>query len=170
MASNPDIDTADRTLLALLQDDCRQSLARLGEQVGLSPPSVLERVRRLEGAGLIRGYHAVLDARQAGLDITAFIGVGVDHPRHISAFEVAVLEIPAVLECHHVTGRHTLMLKVRTRDTEGLHALISSLRELPGVDRTETMIVLDTKVERQRIAIPEPDAVESTPRRRVRRA
>lgn len=166
MSASVPLDDVDRALLAALQDDCRQPLARLGEKVDLSPPAVLERVRRLESRGLIRGYHAVLDARRAGLDITAFIGVGVDHPRHIEAFEKAALEMPAVLECHHVTGRHTLMLKVRTKDTEALHALISSIRELPGVDRTETMIVLETKLERQRIAIPAPPPEDSQPARR----
>jgi Lrp/AsnC family transcriptional regulator, leucine-responsive regulatory protein len=165
----PQHDDVDRKLLAALQDDCRQSLASLGEHVGLSPPAVLERVRRLESAGIIRGYHAVLEPRLVGLDITAFIGIGIDHPRHIAAFEKASLGMPEVLECHHVTGRHTLMIKVRARDTAGLHTLISAIRELPGVDRTETMIVLDTKMERQKIELP-PASEESSGRRRARRA
>lgn len=167
----PTLDAIDRALLRALQEDCRQSLAQLGTQAGLSAPAVLERVRRLEASGIIRGYYAVLEPRAAGLDITAFIGVGIDHPRHITAFERAVLGMPAVLECHHVTGRHTLMIKIRVRDTAALHQLISALRELPGVDRTETMIVLDTKLERQRIAIPEPDpSTETKARKRTRRS
>ena len=109
-----ELDQTDRLLLAALQADCRQSLAALGERVGLSAPSVLERVRTLDRAALVRGYHAVVDARLAGLDIAAFIGVGVDHPSHIATFEKAVASIPEVLECHHVTGRHTLMINVCT--------------------------------------------------------
>ena len=165
MSARPAMDSVDRQLLEALQADCRQSLAKLGEQVDLSPPSVLERVRRLEASGLIRGYHAILDPRLAGLDICAFIGVGIDHPRHMKPFETAALDMPAVLECHHVTGRHTLMLKVRTRDTASLHGLISAIRELPGVERTETMIVLDTKVERTRIELPDA-SVDAKPRGR----
>jgi len=174
MSARPAMDSVDRQLLEALQADCRQSLAKLGEQVDLSPPSVLERVRRLEASGLIRGYHAILDPRLAGLDICAFIGVGIDHPRHMKPFETAALDMPAVLECHHVTGRHTLMLKVRTRDTASLHGLISAIRELPGVERTETMIVLGTKLERQRIAVDAPaeeaDDEAAAPRRRRRTA
>ena len=161
-----ELDPTDRTLIMAMQDDCTQSLAALGERVGLKPPAVLERVRRLERSGIVLGYHAQIDARAAGLDIGAFIGVGIDHPKYMAAFEKAVLAIPAVLECHHVTGRHTLMLKIRTQNTESLHALISELRELPGVDRTETMIVLDTKLERTKIELPPID--EAKPRRRGR--
>ncbi len=71
-----------------------------------------------------------------------------------------------MLECHHVTGRHTLMLKVRTADTGSLHQLISRLRELPGVARTETMVVLATQIERSSLALPAID--ETAPRRRTR--
>lgn len=160
---DPRLDAADRTLLDAIQNDCKQSLAELGAQVGLSAPSVLERMRKLEEAGLVRGYHAHLDARRLGLDIGAFIGVGIDHPKRIAAFEKELAQIPDVLECHHVTGRHTLMLKVRTENTESLHRLIQQLRELPGVARTETMIVLATQMERTTLPIP---AVADSPRRR----
>ncbi|MFO0645533.1 MAG: Lrp/AsnC family transcriptional regulator [Polyangiales bacterium] len=162
-----ELDDADRALLDGLQADCKQSLASLGERVGLSAPTVLERIRRLEKAGLIRGYHAVLDARAAGLDIGAFIGVGIDHPRSIAGFEKAIRAMPEVLEVHHVTGRHTLLVKIRTENTASLHRLIEALRELPGVARTETMVVLDTLVERQRIELPAP--ASDAPRRRKAR-
>ena len=160
-----DLDTTDRSLLAAIQEDCKQSLAELGQLVGLSAPSVLERMRKLEEAGLVRGYHAHLDARRIGLDIGAFIGVGIDHPKRIAAFEKELAQIPDVLECHHVTGRHTLMLKVRTENTESLHKLIQQLRELPGVARTETMIVLATQMERTTLPIP---AVDEKPAKRRR--
>jgi Lrp/AsnC family leucine-responsive transcriptional regulator len=168
--SRPALDPIDRALLDALQDDCKQPLAKLGEQVGLSAPSVLERVRKLEQAGLVTGYHAVVDPRLLGLDVGAFIGIGIDHPRSIASFEEAVLALPEVLECHHVTGRHTLMIKVRTRNTESLHRLISALRELPGVARTDTMVVLETQLERQRLVAPEADAHDEAPPRRRTRA
>lgn len=167
-APSPSLDAIDRALLESLQVDCKQPLAKLGERVGLSAPSVLERVRKLEQCGLIRGYHASLEPRLAGLDVGAFIGVGIDHPRSIAAFEQAALGIPEILECHHVTGRHTLMIKVRTESTESLHRLISALRELPGVARTETMVVLETQLERQ--TIPLPATEDDAPRRRRPRA
>lgn len=161
------LDDVDRSLLRALQDDCKRSLADLGAEVDLSPPAVLERVRKLEEAGIVTGYHATIDPRKVGLDIGAFIGVGIDHPRSIAKFEQAILAIPEVLESHHVTGRHTLLLKIRTANTESLHRLIGAIRELPGVARTETMIVLATQHERMRIPLEAPPA--PTPKGRGRR-
>lgn len=155
------LDHVDRALLRALQDDCKRSLADLGAEVELSPPAVLERVRKLEEAQILTGYHASVDPRKVGLDIAAFIGVGIDHPRSIDKFEASIAAMPEVLESHHVTGRHTLLIKLRTENTESLHRLISAIRALPGVARTETMIVLATQHERQQIPLREPGKIAS---------
>ena len=141
------LDDIDRRILSVLQVDCKMPLARVGEQVGLSAPSVVERVRKLEQEGFIRGYHAQLDARRLGLGVTAFIGVWVASSG-LSSFEQSLQRLTDVLECHHVTGGPSLLLKVKTRNTESLELLIRSLRSLPGVERTETNVVLSTMVER----------------------
>jgi Lrp/AsnC family leucine-responsive transcriptional regulator len=155
-----ELDDIDRRLLDLLQDDCRTPLVRLGEQVGLSAPSVLERIKKLEAAGIVSGYHAVLDAKRLGLDITAFIGVITGHPAAISHFEQQVSAMDDVLECHHVTGEYTLLLKVKTANTSSLERLISRIRLLDGVVRTETLVVLSTHIERAQLALHprEPEA------------
>jgi Lrp/AsnC family leucine-responsive transcriptional regulator len=142
------LDEIDRRILGLLQADCKMPLAKIGEKVGLSAPSVVERVRKLESEGFITGYHAQLDARRLGMDITAFIGVSVGHPKGIATFETQLEQLHDVLECHHVTGGYTLLLKVKTRDTESLEGLIRTLRSIEGVERTETSVVLSTKIER----------------------
>jgi Lrp/AsnC family leucine-responsive transcriptional regulator len=146
------LDEIDRRILVLLQADCKTPLAKLGERVGLSAPSVVDRVRKLEAEGFITGYHANLDARRLGMDITAFIGVSVTHPNGIQIFEEQLEHLPDVRECHHVTGGYTLLLKVKTRDTQSLEGLIRTLRSIEGVERTETSVVLSTKVEKTGIA------------------
>ncbi len=89
----------------MLQDDCRTPLARIGEAVGLSAPAVLERIKKLEAAGVITGYHAILDARRLGLDVTAFIGVHHQPPEaHRASSSARWRRSTDVLECHHVTG------------------------------------------------------------------
>jgi Lrp/AsnC family leucine-responsive transcriptional regulator len=161
-----DLDEIDLGILSILQENCRVSLAKIGEQVGLSPPSVIERVKKLEDGGVIRGYHAILDARRLGMDITAFIGVSVSHPRLIDRFENEVQAIEDVLECHHVTGGYTLLLKVKTANTSSLETLISRLRSIDGVEKTETMVVLSTNTERSQLKLPQiptPTAGGDTP-------
>jgi Lrp/AsnC family leucine-responsive transcriptional regulator len=146
------LDETDRRILSLLQQDCKVPLAKIGEKVGLSAPSVVERVRKLESEGFVTGYHANLDARRLGFDITAFIGVSIAHPRGITFFEKQLPALASVLECHHVTGGHTLLLKVKTKNTQSLEELIRVLRSIEGVERTETSVVLSTKVERAGVA------------------
>lgn len=147
------LDDTDRRILSILQNDCKTPLARIGTLVGLSAPSIVERIRKLEEAGTILGYHALLDSRRVGLDVTAFIGVSGNYPVLIEPFERVVDQLPAVLECHHVTGEHTLLLKVKTRNTRTLEEVISRLRNVPGVERTNTMVVLSTRTERQQLPL-----------------
>jgi Lrp/AsnC family leucine-responsive transcriptional regulator len=161
----PELDLIDHLILEQLQENCKRPLAAIGEKVGLTAPSVLERIHKLEEAGVIRDYVAVLDAKRLGKDVTAFIGVSVATPRAIASFEQAIDHVDEVLECHHVTGAFSLMLKVKTDDTEGLERVIEQVREIQGVTRSETMVVLSTHTERTRIPLPVPDAA---PRRRGR--
>ena len=160
------LDAIDTRLLNELQADAKISLKRVGEKVGLSAPAVMERVRKLEHAGIIRGYHAQIDARAVGIDVTGFIGVMIKDPERLGAFEEWVGGVPQVLECHHVTGAFTLLLKVKARNTSALETLIRRIRSFEGVDGTETMIVLSTSVERVPVLLEVP---EEPPRKRRRR-
>jgi Lrp/AsnC family leucine-responsive transcriptional regulator len=154
-----DLDETDIRILALLQEHCKMPLAKIGQQVGLSAPAVIERIKKLEEGGVIVGYTALLDARKLGCDITAFIGVLTSHPSSVSEVERQIESRAEVLECHHVTGGHTLLLKVKTADTSSLERLISHLRSIDGVARTETMVVLSTHTERQlRLSAETPPA------------
>jgi len=164
------LDAIDLRILETLQSDCKIPLNRIGKLVGLSAPSVIDRIKKLESAGVIRGYHASLDSRRIGLDVTAFIGVVVEQPAAIEELEGLVSALEGVLECHHVTGQHTLLLKVKTRNTSSLEHLISELRSIPGVARTETMVVLSTHTERSQVPLPEEPTGNSSAsaRRRVR--
>ncbi|MGH7962742.1 MAG: Lrp/AsnC family transcriptional regulator [Candidatus Binatia bacterium] len=142
-----ELDILDRHILTVLQENCKLPLAKIGERVGLSAPSVIERIKKLEENGVIRGYTALLDASKLGKDITAFIGVFIEHPKLISNFEKEIDRLEDVQECHHVTGEHTLLLKVKANNTSALEELISKIRSIEGVARTETSVVLSTHTE-----------------------
>jgi Lrp/AsnC family leucine-responsive transcriptional regulator len=162
------LDETDRRILAELQADCKAPLAQVGKRVGLSAPSVMERIRKLEEAGVIRGYHAQLDSRGVGLDVTSFIGVSMS-PTGILDFEAKLEDLEEVQECHHVTGAYTMLLKVKTQNTQTLEGLISRLRFMDGVVRTETLVVLSTRLERVQIPLG-INADDPPPARRTERA
>ncbi len=137
------MDAIDRAILDLLQADARATQQEIARKVGLSQPSVAERIRKLEEAKVILGYTARVDPRQLGHDITAFIGVSIDHPKHFETFARRVLSTPGVLECHRVAGPESYLLKVRTQSTSTLdQLLVEQLRTIPGVSSTQTTIVL----------------------------
>jgi Lrp/AsnC family leucine-responsive transcriptional regulator len=148
-----ELDAIDLQIISTLQEHGRIPLVKLGEQVGLSAPSVIERVKKLEDGGVVTGYHASVDARRLGKDVTAFIGVSIGHPRTIGLFEQTIELLDDVLECHHITGEHTVLLKVKTRNTGTLEDLIKTIRAIDGVTRTETMVVLSTHTERTQISV-----------------
>ena len=137
------MDATDRQLIDLLQRNGRATQLELAKAVGLSQPSIAERIRKLEEKGVITGYAARVDASRLGLDITAFIGVGIEHPRFFQGFAKKVKALPQVLECHRVAGEDSYVLKVKTRNTASLdRLLVEVLRTIPGVTRTQTTIVL----------------------------
>jgi Lrp/AsnC family leucine-responsive transcriptional regulator len=148
------LDGIDRKILALLQDDAKLSQAELAKAVGLTAPSVNERIRKLERSGVIRGYEALLDERKLGLDITAFVEIFIEHPKFESGFIEAVRGLDEVLECHHITGEFSLLLKVRVEDMAAFRRLlIEKLNSVRGVRQTRTLIVLSTSKEQRRIKI-----------------
>jgi Lrp/AsnC family transcriptional regulator, leucine-responsive regulatory protein len=135
----------DYKILDFLQNNARATQSEIAEAVGLSQPAVAERIRKLEQERVITGYFARLDGRKLGKDITAFIGVGIGHPKYNAAFAKKIRSLPDVLECHHVTGQDSYLLKVVSENTGTLDRLISEeIRTIPGVTRTHTTIVMST--------------------------
>ncbi len=160
----PDLDRIDSQLLRELQVDAKASLAALGEIVGLSAPAVMERIKKLEQSGVILGYHAHVDGPKVGLDLAAFVGVAVHDSGRMADIEAWGRDHPEVLECHHVTGAYTLLLKVKARNTRALEALVIALRSMEGVGSTDTMVVFSTGFERTPVSIEVPP--EPAPKRR----
>ena len=142
------IDYIDSQLLELLQRNGRMAQIELAAEVGLSQPAVAERMRKLEQEGLITAYAAQVDAHKLGKDITAFIGVTIEHPRYFDGFTRKILGLSEVLECHRIAGEYSYLLKVKTDNTVSLDRFISELlRTIPGVTRSNTTIVLSSAKE-----------------------
>ena len=113
----------------------------------------MERVKKLEASGVIKGYQALVDGKKVGKDITAFIGVSIGNQRDIDQFATQVLRYQDVLECHHVTGDESFILKVKSANTGSLEKLLGQIRSVEGVTRTVTKIVLSTAKESQTLEL-----------------
>jgi Lrp/AsnC family transcriptional regulator, leucine-responsive regulatory protein len=151
------IDDTDCRVLILLQQRGRLTQTELAGTVGLSLPALGERLRRLEARGIIQGYFARVNPEAVGLGLLAFVRVSLAGERYRAAeetFLAAVAADPAIQECHHVAGEDSFLLKVRAAGTAGLARLIAQLKTLPGVERTNTLVVLDTAKETTALPIP----------------
>ncbi len=140
------MDDRDLAILRVLQQDARATYSDLARQVGLSASAVHDRVRKLESAGVIRGYRAMIDHEAVGLFVTALIAATPLDPRQPDDLPERVAEFPEVEDCYSVAGEANYILKVRTRTTGDLEELIRRLREKGGV-ATRTTIALSTPFE-----------------------
>jgi Lrp/AsnC family transcriptional regulator, leucine-responsive regulatory protein len=149
------IDEVDVQLLKLLQDDGRITNADLAKSVGLSPPSVLQRVRALERSGFIRGYTALLDPDRLGLKITAFamVSLSLHQDMPIERFRRSVQEIEEVQECYHVSGEYDFLLKIVVRDMKAYEALIrEKISKIRGIRQINSSFVFG--IPKQSTSIP----------------
>jgi len=155
------LDVIDRRILTLLQDQGRISNAEIARQVEMAPSAVLERVRRLEERGIVRGYAARLDARSLDRPLLAFVLVRSDERTGDLGTGQALADIPEVLEVHHVAGQDCYLVKVRVRDSESLGRLLRErFGAIPHVRSTQSTIVLETIKEGWTLPIePAPERV-----------
>lgn len=148
-----ELDELDLRLLEALQGNARSTFAELGALVGLKPPAVHDRVKRLEARGYVRGYAAQLDSKRLGLELVAFVSCYTTPECTYDAFTGALAQMPEILEVHSVAGEESFVLKIMTRSTAHLDELLSRLKSVSGMARTKTTIVLSTPFERGGICV-----------------
>jgi Lrp/AsnC family leucine-responsive transcriptional regulator len=141
------LDTIDRHILSALQRDARLTNVQLADEVGLSPSPCLRRVRLLEEAGVIGGYHTTLDREKIGLGLTVFVGVRVERHRDDTAahFRDAVIALPELISCHLVSGEADFLLQVVVPDLAAYERfLLGTLLKLPGVADIRSNFAIQT--------------------------
>lgn len=138
------IDETDVRMLQMLQERGRIKRNEMAEDVSLSVPSVSDRMKKLEDRGVVTGYHAVVNPRRVGYDISAFIRVMVDGSKHYKTFVDRACKLDQVQEVHSITGDGSHILRVLIRNTSGLENLLSTIQSWPGVHGTSTSIVLSS--------------------------
>ena len=141
------MDVIDQKLLALLQDNGRMTNVELAQKVGLTAPPCLRRIRALEQAGIIRAYHADIDASKMGYSITVFAMVSLKSQAEsdLRAFETYLQSIPEVRECHMLNGEIDFILKIVARDLQSFQELLTSrLTSAPNVNSVKTSLTIRT--------------------------
>ena len=147
------LDELDIKLLNILQERGRTKRSELAEAIGLSLPSLSERIRKLENKNVIAGYYTKLNRKIFGYDMMAFITVVMDGKDNIEIMRKYVEETPEIIECHTILGKGSYMLKVVAKDTVALEELLNHIQTWPGVTRTNTRFVLSTIKETTKIKI-----------------
>lgn len=147
--SNYHIDEIDRKILSFLVNNARMPYLEIARECGISGAAVHQRVKKLENNGLISGSRMVIKPGALGLNVCAFISVNLSEDNKYLEVVAALKHVPEIVECHFVTGRAALLVKVFCSDNEHLmNILINTIQRIPYVESTDTLISLDQPFER----------------------
>jgi Lrp/AsnC family leucine-responsive transcriptional regulator len=153
------MDRIDANILKCLTRDARMNASQISQQVNLSVSAVIERMKKMEASGLIRGYTAVIDERQAGVNVQAMISIRLEHPKYNPEFNRQMCAHESVMECFYITGDFDYIARIGVSSTEELTKVLHDIKQIPGVSLTRTYVVLDN-VKQNSSVIPRTKAVQ----------
>lgn len=160
--STASLDATDVAILRLLQSDGRISNAEIARRVDMAPSAIYQRIQKLEERGVIRGYTVLLEPRELGYGLVAFVRLQAAEGARPDDFVEPLVEIPEVQEIHRVVGEDCFFLKVRVEDTDALAGLLDEkIAVLPAVASTQTTIALSTAKETQSLPLASPEDAEA---------
>lgn len=144
----PELDEMDREILHILKRNARTPLSEISKEIGLSSPSISDRITKMEKLGIIKGYTLIVDHRMLGLGIVAFIRASLGPPQCCREDVIRELvKIPQIIECHFTDGEDDMFMKIITEDTSSLMMVLAKITSIEGVNRTKTTIALSTPIE-----------------------
>ncbi len=156
------IDEVNRQILNILQENGTITNAELASKVGMAPPTVLERVKKLERQGIIKKYVAIVDESRIGRGVIVFVAISVaDHTSHgIKNFNKEIQKLPEVLECYHIAGEKDYLIKVIAKDIPDYETFaLEKLAAIPNIGRISTMFVLSTVKRETKIHVDDTDVI-----------
>ena len=155
---NVKFDKIDRKILHILQSNAKITNAQLSKEIGLSPAPTLERVKKLENAGIINSYHAKLDPGKIGLGVHTFVQVSLKghNNKNTQAFLTEIQKIDEVIECHHMTGTADFVLRIVAADMDSYQRImVEKVSEIEVVDTLQTNVILKTYKDSKVMPLPE---------------
>ncbi len=148
--SNYHIDQTDQKILSFLVKNARMPFLEIARECGVSGAAIHQRVKKLEENGVITGSRLLVKPQALGLNVCAFISVALSEANKYPDVVEAFRKIPEVVECHFVTGKYNMLLKVFCFGHDHLmEILVNTIQRIPYVQSTDTMISLDQAIERQ---------------------
>lgn len=149
------LDEIDRKILGYLIENARMPFLEIARECGISGAAIHQRVRKLEDAGIIMGSRLLVNAKALGLDVCAYVGVQLSDPDMCESVIEQFKNIPEIVECHFITGRNTLLVKLFCTNNEHLMMiLVNTLQKIKGVSLTETFVSLDQPFAPREVSIP----------------
>ena len=144
------IDQTDQKILSLLVKNARMPFLEIARICDVSGAAIHQRVKRLEAAGIITGSRLLVQPQALGLNICAFVSISLSEASKYAEVVESLKKIPEVVECHFVTGKHALLVKLYCFDNDHLmEVLLNTIQKIPHIQATETMIALDEAIDRQ---------------------
>lgn len=137
------MDHIDTKILDCLTKDARMNASQISQKVNLSVSAVIERMKKMENSGLIRGYTAVIDEGKAGLNVQAMMSIRLEHPKYTQEFNRHMRNHEHVMDCFYITGDVDYIARIGVSTTEELTKVLHDIKQIPGVSLTRTYVVLD---------------------------
>jgi Lrp/AsnC family leucine-responsive transcriptional regulator len=138
------LDAIDSKILEVLQENSRVSISDLSKQVNLSLSAVSERLKKLESSNIIDKFTVILDSKALGQELSVLMNISLENPRDTEEFLEIINNENEILECHYVTGEYDYILRITTRNTATLEALMNRIKAIPKIKRTQTNVILST--------------------------
>ena len=137
------MDHIDIKILRYLTKDARMNASQISQKVNLSISAVIERMKKMEASGLIKGYPAVIDEKLAGFNVQAMISIRLEHPKYNQEFNRQMCSHERVMECFYITGDFDYIARIGVSSTDELTKVLHDIKQIPGVSLTRTYVVLD---------------------------
>ncbi len=149
MSKNYEIDSTDLKILALLAEDAKIPYTEIAKKVFVSGGTVHVRMRKLEEMGVVLGSTLKIDYSKLGYDITAFLGIFLEKSSYYDDVATQLEKIPEVVSLHYTTGPYSMYVRIYCRDTNHLRQVLhDKIQKIDGVERTESIISLEERVQR----------------------
>lgn len=136
------MDAIDYKILRCLKKNARQKASAISQEIKLSVSSVIDRIHKLEKAGILQQYTIIIDQKQMGNDLTALMEVSLEHPKYFQAFTKMVQDNSNIISCHYLTGEFDFLLKIITDSSDSLELIHRQIKSMEGVSFTHTHFVL----------------------------